>query len=120
LGNSNQWLNVRDITGQAGYVAAWYATAVDDPAIGVKTATPEGGPVTATTDLVVRTTADQVALRQTPVVSETTLIKYLPLRAELLVLEAGGLAKVGQPNQWLNVKDLDGEVGYVAAWYVSR
>jgi hypothetical protein len=120
LGSSNQWLNVRDITGQAGYVAAWYATAVDNPAIGVKTPTPESGPVTPTTDLVVRTTADQVALRQTPVVSDTTLIKYLPLRAELLVLEAGGLAKVGQQNQWLNVKDLDGTVGYVAAWYVSR
>ena len=72
LGNINQWLNVMDITGQAGYVAAWYATAVDNPAIGVKTPTPESGPVTATTDLVVRTTADQVALRQTPVVSETT------------------------------------------------
>jgi SH3-like domain-containing protein len=118
LGTQGQWIRVRDITGSEGYVAAWYVTAVDNPAIGVKT--PADGPPTPSQNLIVRTAADQVALRRTPGVADDNLIKRLPLRAELLVLEPGAEAKIGVQDQWLRVKDLDGAEGYVAAWYVSK
>lgn len=41
--------------------------------------------------------------------------------AELTSLEPVDqtLAKIGQGNQWLNVRDGSGAIGYVAAWYVE-
>jgi hypothetical protein len=54
------------------------------------------------------------------VISEATLIKRLPVRSELLVLEAGGESKIGVVGQWLKVRDLLGVEGYVAAWYVDK
>jgi len=121
LGVAGQWLNVQDVAGTQGYVAAWYVTETANPALGVKTTLDDGGGLpTAAPDLIVRTTADQVALRSSAAIADNNLIKRLDLRAELLVLEPGGQAKIGQPGQWLNVKDLDGAVGYVAAWYVAQ
>jgi len=37
------------------------------------------------------------------------------------VLEArsAALPKIGAPGEWLNVRDANGQAGYVAAWYVS-
>ncbi len=119
LGAQGQWIHVRDIAGAEGYVAAWYVTAADNPALGVKTPPADGGTPTPTLDLIVRTTDDQVALRSSPGVADNNLIKRLPLRAQLLVTEPGGASKIGAPGQWLAVKDLEGVAGFVAAWYVS-
>jgi SH3-like domain-containing protein len=119
LGAQGQWIKVRDIAGAEGYVAAWFVTAVDNPALGVKTPSPDGGAPAPSNEQIVRTTADQVALRSSGVVAADNLIKRLPLRAELLVLEPGAASKIGAQDQWLKVKDLDGVEGYVAAWFVS-
>ena len=61
-----------------------------------------------------------MAFRKQPVVSDTTLIRWLPLGEELTIAEPGGEAKVGANNQWLKVKDNAGVEGYVAAWFVGR
>ena len=34
--------------------------------------------------------------------------------------KAGALAKLGQNNQWIHVRDPQGHEGYVAAWYVEQ
>lgn len=40
--------------------------------------------------------------------------------AQLLLLEADGLSKVGAVNQWVRVRTLDGREGFCAAWYLEN
>ena len=70
--------------------------------------------------LKVRATAEGIALRKQPVVSDATLIKRLALGTELLVLEPNAEVKIGRNNEWLKVKDPTGAEGVVAAWFVAR
>jgi peptidase C39-like protein len=122
LGMNGQWINVQDPAGDQGYVAAWYvndASGLTTPGqipstSGAVAHSHNGGP------LKVRSTAEAVALRRQPVVSDATLIKWLPLGTELLVLEPNAEAKIGRNDQWLSVKDPHGDQGYVAAWFVAR
>ena len=64
--------------------------------------------------------AGGLALRSTPVVGNN-LIKRLAAGTELAVLEtnAAARAKIGVPNQWLNVAT-NGSQGFVAAWLVQE
>lgn len=124
IGQANQWLNVRNIQGEQGYVAAWLVSPLLQPAaLGVS---PTGSKPTAAPNpddpLVVRAAEDGLALRSQPVISDLTLIKRLPISTELLVLEpaAAATAKLGVVNQWLNVRDIYGDAGYVAAWFVVK
>lgn len=67
-------------------------------------------------------TADGLAVRSQPLVSDATLLVRVPLGAALQVLEtdAAANAKIGQMNQWLMVEAPGGVIGYTAAWYVSK
>ena len=58
-------------------------------------------------------------LRDGPSTNSDTLV-ILSAGAELAVLEPVDQAspKIGQVNQWLYVRDENGNLGYVAAWYV--
>ncbi|OQY20749.1 MAG: hypothetical protein B6I34_08460 [Anaerolineaceae bacterium 4572_32.1] len=118
IGQHGQWLHVRDIEGNEGYVAAWYVTPTDDPFLGVvKKDEEEAGKPTPPSKLVVKTTTEGVAFRTQPRTGDDTLIERLPLASELLVTESGAESKIGVHGEWLKVKTLDDE-GYVAAWYV--
>ena len=66
----------------------------------------------------VKTTTEGVAFRTQPRTGDDTLIERLPLASELVVAESGAESKIGVHGQWLQVQDLDGDKGYVAAWYV--
>jgi hypothetical protein len=120
VGVTGQWLKVKDASNKEGYVAAWYikyasgSAAQAAGATAAPAASNNGGP------LKVRATAEGVALRKQPVVSDATLIKRLPLGTELVVLEANAEAKIGKNDQWIKVKDPAGAEGVVAAWFVSR
>ncbi len=52
--------------------------------------------------------------------AESTLIKRLPLGAELIAIEPPDLAapKIGRVGDWIHVRDVAGDEGYVAAWAV--
>jgi len=115
VGVENQWLKVRDASGKEGYVAAWYVKYA-----GGSTALQTAGTSPAAGMAKVRTTAQAVAFRKQAMVSDASLIRWLPLGTELSVAEQGGEAKIGANNQWLKVKDTAGTEGYVAAWFVSR
>lgn len=67
-------------------------------------------------------TADELAVRSQPMVSDFTLLKRYPVNTEFKVLEADTAAnpKIGQQNQWLAVKAPDGTEGYTAAWLVAK
>jgi hypothetical protein len=113
VGVQNQWLNVQDASGESGYVAAWY---VELPAA------PTGGtgayPMTVT---VASQASAGLRLRVQPSSTADTITTLNP-GTLLTVLEgtAQASAKIGIQNQWLNVRDPQGNIGYVAAWYVQR
>jgi hypothetical protein len=118
VGVTGQWINVQDVTGKQGYVAAWYVKyASGATAQASASAIPVANPSAPVT---VRTTIEFVALRKKPVVDPSTLIEYLPIGTELAIIEPGGEQKIGANNQWLNVRGKLGTEGYVAAWFVAR
>lgn len=119
IGVSGQWLQVKEILGQVGFVAAWYVTLASQPALGVRE---KDDDIVADQDekLVLVTITEGVALRTQPLIADSTLIKRMPLAAELLPIEDGAQAKVGVLNQWINVRDIEGDEGFVAAWYVIK
>jgi hypothetical protein len=119
IGQINQWLPVQAADGTLGYVAAWYVSLTKEtpPALPTTPLPPKEPPAV----VVVDTISDGVALRSAPMVSDASLIKYLPLGAQLQVLEDGTGAqnKIGVLDQWLQVKDITGTVGLVAGWCVA-
>jgi hypothetical protein len=125
LGQQGEWLKVRDVARLEGYVAAWYVSKTrQEPPLGVEEARPNQTSVASPdpTRLVLRTTEDRVALRSQPVISNTTLVNRLAFQSELLVIEpiASAAKKVGVFNQWIQVRDINGTEGFVAAWYTVK
>lgn len=135
IGVLNQWLQVRDPGGLEGFVAAWYVDQVGGPApvpTPVPVPTPEPAPPPAPTPtpsptpgaltVVVSQSIGSVGLRlrDQPSTNSNTLT-ILPAGTELTSLEPAdqALPKIGQANQWLNVRAASGKAGYVAAWYVD-
>ncbi len=112
IGQANQWLNVQDVSGAPGYVAAGYVESREAPL-----------PSPALKQLTVLVSSQASAglrLRDRPSEKGNTLEVLMP-GTLLTVLEpaATALAKIGVVNQWLNVKRAGGMTGYVAAWYVT-
>ena len=118
VGVVGQWIKVRDQANKEGYVAAWYVKYASGSSAQEPTAS---APVTTSTGAAqVKATAQAVAFRKQPIVSDATLIRWLPLGEVLTVNEPSGESKIGANNQWLKVKDTSGTEGYVAAWFVAR
>lgn len=68
--------------------------------------------------LAVKPTINKLSLRQQPV--SGVIQKFLSPNDVLLVIESGdAAAKIGQANQWLQVRTTAGQSGYVAAWFVQ-
>ncbi len=115
VGAQNQWLKVRGADNKEGYVAAWYVKyAGGSTAQAAAVSTPATGGTVK-----VKTAVEMVSLRNQPVVSDTTLIKRVPINYEFTITETGGETKIGVNDKWIKVKDSTHE-GYVAAWFVSR
>jgi hypothetical protein len=119
VGVTGQWLKVRDASNKEGYVAAWYVryASGSQPVTSSTAAAPasvNGGPSK------VVATAEGIALRSQPVVSDATLIRRLPIGTVFTVTELNAEGKIGKNDQWLKVKDPSGTDGYVAAWFVTR
>jgi hypothetical protein len=126
IGVQDQWLNVLDTQGNSGYVAAWYVQGSGQPAptpaptpSPTPSPQPQPTPASGLTVLVSGQASAGIRLRDQPNLNGNTLV-FEPAGAVLTVLEpaAAAQAKVGQQDQWLNVKDSGGKSGYVAAWYV--
>ena len=119
VGVNGQWLRVRDASNKEGYVAAWFVkyasgSSAQQAATTTTALSNNGSP------LKVKATAEGIALRNQPIISDTTLIKRLPLGTEFTVLEPNGASKIGLNDQWIKVKDPTGTEGVVAAWFVAR
>lgn len=116
VGVNNQWIKVQDSTKKEGYVAAWYVKYAGGS---TAQATTTAAPATSSGEIKVRATIEGVSLRRQPYISDSTLIKRVPLNYEFIIAESGGEAKIGQNNQWVKVKDAAHE-GFVAAWFLTR
>jgi hypothetical protein len=117
IGQVNEWLNVNDGSGHAGYVAAWYVESGTSPS---PTAPPKPPPATTLTVLVSSQASAGLRLRDQPNAT-AVILKVLMPGTPLTVLEpaAAARAKIGVNNQWLYVQEPGGTIGYVAAWYVT-
>lgn len=128
VGVEGQWLKVRDASNKEGFVAAWYVKYASGSAAQAQTTTSSTSSTSTTTTTTpaatgpvkVKATAEGIALRSQPVVSDTSLIKRLPINTVFTLLEPGAETKIGKNDQWLKVKDPSGKEGYVAAWFVAR
>jgi peptidase C39-like protein len=120
VGVTNQWLKVRDASNKEGFVAAWYVKYASGSQPTSTTTTTSTAASANGGVLKVKATAEGVALRKQPIVSDATLIKRLPLGTEFTVTEPNAEGKVGKNDQWLKVKDPTGTEGVVAAWFVAR
>jgi hypothetical protein len=118
VGVTGQWLKVQDTLNKEGFVAAWYVKYAGGSAAQATAATTavsnNGGPIK------VRATAEGIALRKQPIISDATLIKRLPLGTEFSCMEPTAESKIGKNDQWIKVKDPLGMEGFVAAWFVAR
>jgi hypothetical protein len=114
VGVTGQWLKMRDVNNKEGYVAAWYVKYASGSQPASTTTTSTSGPIQ------VKATAEGIALRNQPAVSDASLIKRLPVGTLFTITEPNAEGKIGQSNQWLKVKDPSGTEGFVAAWFVSR
>jgi len=125
VGVQSQWLKVREVAGFEGYVAAQFVSKTRvEPPLGVTAVrqNPTPAPAPSPDRMVLRTTEYRVALRSQPIISNATLIKRLEFQAELLVIEplAEAAKKVGVFGQWVRVRDISGDEGFVAAWYLVK
>jgi hypothetical protein len=126
VGNMYEWLKVSDVEGKQGVVAAWYVALVSVGSFGPQaqrqSATAPGSGVGNTQPLIVRAVEDDLALRSTPFISNSTLIYRVPRGTELIAIEPANVAapKIGKTDQWLHVHDVKGNEGYVAAWLVEE
>jgi len=104
LGKPNEWIHVQTANGQRGFVAAWLAHA-----------TGQNAPATSLTVYPI----EWVNLRARPSTQENVLAVVTNNDA-LTVLGDAALAqaRLGQADQWLNVRAPNGLSGYVAAWLV--
>jgi hypothetical protein len=125
VGVMYEWLNVQDVTGTQGTIAAWYVSVVSGlTAIGAEnqrqTQPPSFDVGAPPPPVLLRAAEEDLALRSHPLVSESTLIKRLPLGAEMLALDPPDIAaqKIGCVGDWIHVRAVAGDEGYVAAWAV--
>lgn len=125
VGTMYEWLSVADVQGAQGVVAAWYISIVSIGAYGPQNKSVPGQTsfdVGEIPPVILRGTEENLALRNIPFISKDTLIYRMPKGTELIAIEAPDIAasKIGKAGEWIHVKDVKGNEGYVAAWLVKE
>lgn len=125
VGTMYEWLSVADVQGAQGVVAAWYVSIVSIGAYGPQNKSVPGQTsfdVGEIPPVIVRAAEENLAMRVIPFISKDTLIYRMPKGAELIAIEAPDIAaaKIGKAGEWMHVKDVKGNEGYVAAWLVKE
>lgn len=122
-----EWLKVSDVQNTQGVVAAWYVSIVSLGSEGFgpqaqRQTAPANFAIGEVLPLLLRTTEEKVAFRQYPYISKDTLIRRMPKDTELVAIEAPDIAvqKLTRPGEWIHVRDVNGNEGYVAAWCVKE
>jgi hypothetical protein len=135
IGVQNQWLHVRTILAEEGYCAAWLLVLPEAPPPTDGTTTPDPGsdpvpepeplpepqPEPTPLTVIVSQSVGSLGLRLRAAPVNGSVVFVLPGGTRLTVIESADTAgsKIGVVNQWLNIKDEAGHIGFVAAWYVE-
>jgi SH3-like domain-containing protein len=125
IGVVNQWLQVRDPGGLEGYVAAWYVDRIGASAPAPSPTplpTPVPSPLPPALTVIISPTIGPVGLRlrdEPDTNSNTLAVLTAGVTLDVLEPPTQALPKIGQLNQWLNVRDASGTQGYIAAWFVE-
>ena len=119
IGVTDKWIKVRDPQGFEGYVAAWYleklAEVLPEPVI-----EPEPEPVPTLTIFVSPNVGSNGLFLRSQPASDAPKIGVLQANEELQVLDVPetAIAKIGLPDQWINVRSARGETGYCSSYHV--
>jgi murein DD-endopeptidase MepM/ murein hydrolase activator NlpD len=104
IGQAGQWLQVQTEAGTRGFVAAWLVHAT--------------GQALPASDLEVFPTV-VLNVRARPLVDANLLTVVSPSDSLTVLGEAeSARSRIGQQDQWLEVRTPEGYQGYVAAWFV--
>jgi len=107
VGQEGEWLRIRTPEDNEGYVAAWYLRLYEgsvEASVQVQVASPEVG---------------FLNVRPTPSIDRPPLTRVDDGTVlDALEPDESVRAKVGQADQWLRIRTLDGIEGYVAASYL--
>jgi uncharacterized protein YgiM (DUF1202 family) len=104
IGREGEWIQVQTESGISGHVAAWFVRLT--------------GHTPPTSSLVVFPT-DVLSIRARPSANANRLTIVSPDDSLKVLGDAtSARAKIGQHDQWLNVRAPSGHVGYIAAWFV--
>lgn len=139
VGGINQWVRVRTPDGREGFCAAWYLEkvpaeippVVTEPASNTGSEAPAPAPIPSTP--VPSPKAEKLKLKVSSAVGASglrlrkspslggALVMVLKAGTRLTALEPADKVrtKVGKPNQWIHVREPNGNRGYVAAQYVQ-
>ncbi len=134
IGVRGQWINVCTTRGEIGYCVSFHMVLpvippppVDpepipkpDP-IPEPEPEPEPEPIPAQLVVMVSMSVGSVGLRLRAKPVNGSVLFVLPAGLKLTVIEPADQArsKIGVVDQWLNVKDDLGHIGYTAAWFVE-
>ena len=123
IGVTDQWIKVRDPQGYEGYAAAWYleklSEVIPEPET-IPEPEPEPEPVLTLIIFVSpKVGSNGLFLRSQPG-SDAPKIGVLQTNEELQVVEdtETARAKIGLPDQWINVRTTRGEVGYCSSFHL--
>jgi len=125
VGTMYEWLKVADVEGKQGVVAAWYVAIVSTGSFGPQAQRQTTGlsyGLDEVQPVIVRGVEDDLALRSIPFISKDTLIYRAPRGAEFIAIEPADIAapKIGKTGEWIHVRDVKKNKGYVAAWLVTE
>ena len=133
IGQTGQWIRVKDPNGHQGYVAAWFVQVVSapPPVTPPTPPTPSTPPVPPTTpptgvpdrfqvEVLSSVGSAGLVVRQQPSLGADK-VNTEKAGARLTVIEPPTTAvpKIGQPGEWLAVKATNNQRGYVMAQYVK-
>jgi hypothetical protein len=132
IGLPGQWINVLTNRGEIGYCSSLHVVLpetlpppVDPEPIPEPEPEPipepEPEPIPAQLGVMVSRSVGNVGLRLRAQPVNGTVLYVMPAGSKLTVLEPADKAriKIGVVDQWLNVKDDQGRIGYTAAWFVE-
>ncbi len=116
VGQHNEWLQVQTPNGLKGYTAAWYIQLESAPE--PTPVVPEPSVGKATRYIIVESPEFGLKVRQGPG-TQHKKVWWIPHKTVLESLENPTTTgnKVGQQEQWINVRTPAHKEGYVAAWY---
>jgi hypothetical protein len=134
VGAVNQWVRVRTPNGMEGFAAAWYLELVVQESPGTPTDSgstespsteetpgPVSEPPANGIQVRVRGIISSLRIRSSKdVTSNANVVTAVAAGTILTLVDAFEEAKIGEANQWVRVRDANGNEGLSVAWFLEK